>query len=272
MWAISLASRNIHAKIRFTKQKFLFDSNAHLRLLCWTLATRQHLQGTANMTTEQIKGYGVCRDIEDAHKIAATARKEGLKGCYPSAAVVLSDEVTKAKFDYVGEAMSTLSDQFHGEMVSLAMFDNVLARAIEALQELDKIKKTLFYGKPLDPSIDTQANVFKNCHGLPDWFDSRSTGEMLIHGLIGGATEAGEQLEALYATLFNGEKFDYINIKEETGDQMWYNAVVAYAGGFTFDQAQRTNIAKLRARYPNKFTEYDAVNRNLSQERRILEK
>lgn len=225
------------------------------------------------MSNEQTKGYGVCRSVEDAHQVASQARAAGLQGCYPSAAVVLSDELTKPAFNYGAEAISTLSNQFHGELVSLALFDNTLSRAIEALKDLDAIKKTLFYGKPLPDHIDTQAqHAFENCVGLPAWFKNASFGEMMIHGVVGSATEVGEQLEALYATIFQGQDFDEINIKEETGDQFWYNAVVAYACGFSFDDAQRINIAKLRARYPNKFTEYDAINRNLVEERRILSK
>ncbi len=224
------------------------------------------------MSNEQTKGYGVCRSVEDAHTVATQARAAGLHGCYPSAAVVLSDELTKPAFNYQAEALSTLSNQFHGNLVSLAMFENVVARAIEALNDLDGIKKTLFYGKPLPPNLDTQAKEFTDCQGLPDWFKNRSQGEMILHGIIGSATEAGEQLEALYSTALNGQDFDEINIKEETGDQFWYNAVVAKACGFTFEGAQRVNIEKLRARYPNKFNEYDATNRNLVEERRILSK
>jgi hypothetical protein len=39
----------------------------------------------------------------------------------------------------------------------------------------------------------------------------------------------------------------------------------------TFGVVFETNITKLRARYPNKFTEADALNRDLTKERKILE-
>ncbi len=41
--------------------------------------------------------------------------------------------------------------------------------------------------------------------------------------------------------------------------------------GFTFEATFEQNIAKLKARYPNKFTEQDALIRNLEKERAILE-
>ena len=39
----------------------------------------------------------------------------------------------------------------------------------------------------------------------------------------------------------------------------------------SFEHAMKVNIEKLRARYPNKFSEHDAVNRDLKTERQILE-
>ena len=85
------------------------------------------------------------------------------------------------------------------------------------------------------------------------------------------ATEAGELLEALHATAYRGETFDVANAGEEIGDGFWYDALLARACGLTFDGIQRTNIAKLRHRFPDHFTEYDANNRDLFGERRILE-
>jgi hypothetical protein len=40
----------------------------------------------------------------------------------------------------------------------------------------------------------------------------------------------------------------------------------------TFEEAMATNIAKLQARYPQKFTLDNAVNRDLEKERDILSK
>lgn len=43
-----------------------------------------------------------------------------------------------------------------------------------------------------------------------------------------------------------------------------------YAVGVTPEQAQAANIAKLKARYPAKFTEENAVNRDIEAERIAL--
>jgi NTP pyrophosphatase (non-canonical NTP hydrolase) len=41
--------------------------------------------------------------------------------------------------------------------------------------------------------------------------------------------------------------------------------------GFSFDKDLERNINKLKLRFPDKFTEYDALNRDLDGERKILE-
>jgi len=92
----------------------------------------------------------------------------------------------------------------------------------------------------------------------------------ILHATMGICTESGELMDAVKKHLLYGKDLDYTNIKEETGDLFWYIALLADAVGFTFEDTFDKNIAKLRARYPNRFTEHDALNRNLEKERKIL--
>ncbi len=64
---------------------------------------------------------------------------------------------------------------------------------------------------------------------------------------------------------------DKANLEEELGDVLWYIALLCRTHNFTFEKIMAKNIAKLSARYPEKFSETDAVNRNLVKERKILE-
>lgn len=93
----------------------------------------------------------------------------------------------------------------------------------------------------------------------------------ILHAVMGMVTEAGELMDAVKKYAIYGKPIDLVNLKEECGDTFWYQALLARAAGFTFEEAQTTNIEKLRARYPNKFTEHDALNRDLGAERKILE-
>jgi NTP pyrophosphatase (non-canonical NTP hydrolase) len=93
----------------------------------------------------------------------------------------------------------------------------------------------------------------------------------ILHASMGLSTEAGELLDAMKKHIFYGKKLDMVNLQEELGDIFWYAAQLADAAGFTFEDTMEKNIAKLKARYPDRFTEKDAVNRNLDVERKILE-
>lgn len=94
----------------------------------------------------------------------------------------------------------------------------------------------------------------------------------LIHASMGLVTEAGEFQDMLKKHLYYGRELDEVNLKEEIGDVLWYCAIALEALGTDFESVMQTNIDKLKARYPEKFTEEAATNRNLSKEREILEK
>ena len=175
-------------------------------------------------------------------------------------------------FDYIEEAHVTASDKYYGNRVSLTYFHKTMKTAIEALQRLDEIKKTLFYGR--DCGISKFAEKILTLELMPYWVspDVNKDSEALniIHAIIGKATEAGELLEALLHSS-EGKPFDETNALEEVGDGLWYDALLLRAIGSNFSEAQQVNIAKLRKRFPNAFTEFDANNRDLFEERKILE-
>lgn len=178
-------------------------------------------------------------------------------------------------FNYIEEAHVTASGSYHGDRVSLAYFRKTVAEAVAILNKLDAIKKTIFYGREMDVPVP-EGNA-ATLDKLPIWISDKNTPEFdaravnIIHAIIGKATESGELLEALSATA-EGVPFDKFNAREEIGDGFWYDALLLRAIGSNFNEAQAINIAKLRKRFPNKFTEYDANNRDLIEERKILEK
>ena len=94
----------------------------------------------------------------------------------------------------------------------------------------------------------------------------------LLHASMGLVTEAGEFQDMLKKHLYYGRELDTVNLKEEVGDLLWYCAIALNALGADFESVMQTNIDKLKARYPEKFTEDNANNRDLDTEREILEK
>jgi NTP pyrophosphatase (non-canonical NTP hydrolase) len=169
---------------------------------------------------------------------------------------------------YMDDALRTLSNQYHGELVSKTVFVGKINKAIIALNELDMVKKSLFYGKDnFGPFSEL------NVADLPDRLGNDNlNNQNIIHAIIGIATEAGELLEALRDN-YNDDsaKLDVVNIREEIGDVFWYMAILARECGFSFESAQKVNIEKLRARFPDKFSSQNAIERNLNNERKILD-
>lgn len=98
-----------------------------------------------------------------------------------------------------------------------------------------------------------------------------AVGPRLIHASMGLVTEAAEFQDALKKSLFYGKPLDTTNLKEEMGDLLWYLALAMDALETDFDAEQDRVIRKLKARYPSKFDNELAENRDLATERKILE-
>jgi NTP pyrophosphatase (non-canonical NTP hydrolase) len=83
----------------------------------------------------------------------------------------------------------------------------------------------------------------------------------LQHGILGILTEAGELADPIKKAVIYGSAMNNENIREEIGDLLWYIAVVANNLGIDLDSVAYENIAKLQARYPEKYTDQDAIER-----------
>ncbi len=157
------------------------------------------------------------------------------------------------------------------------ILEGILMSLIAAGNALDVVKKSVFYNKPLDEDrlheLSQTAEIYaqqispRNRGPVQNEFD---VDPRLFHAIIGIATESTELLEALNHAL-QGNELDLVNVREELGDINWYEAIALDTLDADFDSVLNTVIAKLKARYPEKFTVEDAINRDLVTERNILE-
>lgn len=81
--------------------------------------------------------------------------------------------------------------------------------------------------------------------------------ERLVHASLGLCTESGEvttevKRMAIYGKLLDEERKQHI--AEEIGDVMWYLAIAADAIGMQMGDIAEANIAKLKERFPDKYT------------------
>jgi NTP pyrophosphatase (non-canonical NTP hydrolase) len=93
----------------------------------------------------------------------------------------------------------------------------------------------------------------------------------LTHYADGLVTEAAEIKDVFKAYIAYGKPIDSVNVKEELGDIFWYMGRICEYYGWKFEDVQQLNIDKLKGRYPEKFNSDQAINRDLSAEREILE-
>jgi NTP pyrophosphatase (non-canonical NTP hydrolase) len=92
-----------------------------------------------------------------------------------------------------------------------------------------------------------------------------------LHYLLGMITEIGELLDIWKRNIAYKKDIDWINVKEELGDILWYFSNFLRINNIDFEEILNININKLKSRYPEKFTEENAINRDLESERKILE-
>jgi NTP pyrophosphatase (non-canonical NTP hydrolase) len=90
------------------------------------------------------------------------------------------------------------------------------------------------------------------------------------HSIIGIASEAGELMDVVKKCKIYGKDLDRVNLIEEMGDIMWYLALASDELGISFEEIWEKNIAKLKTRYPEKYSLDNAMNRNLDEERESL--
>lgn len=93
----------------------------------------------------------------------------------------------------------------------------------------------------------------------------------ILHAFVGISTESGELLDQFKKHVIYGKDFDEKNVLEELGDLLWYVCLALDSIGESLDSCMRINYKKLKARYPDGFSEDDALNRDLSREKEIIE-
>jgi len=169
------------------------------------------------------------------------------------------------------DALRTESTVFNINPVNVKLLHHAMVTAIHHAKAMDMLKKNIFYGKPVDEGHLTEMVMSKATLLDPAVTEISEDAARLIHAGMGLNTESVEFLEAIYAHVFDGAELDFINLKEELGDMLWYQAIAVDDLGTSFKEEGDRVIAKLKARYPEKFDESLAENRDLDAERKVLE-
>lgn len=130
----------------------------------------------------------------------------------------------------------------------------------------------LFFISKIMDSSEYRKNVLRT---EPKKYLFSSTNEItprIEHAVFGVVTESGELMSQIKRAKIYGTKLDKINLIEEMGDCMWYLALLCDELGVSFEEVWAKNIAKLKARFPEKYSKKEVLNRDSKKERKILEK
>ena len=75
----------------------------------------------------------------------------------------------------------------------------------------------------------------------------------IVEGVMGLAGEAGECVDMVKKTVFQGHELDKEHLAKELGDVAWYLAESADAIGYDLETIFLKNLNKLKKRYPEGF-------------------
>lgn len=180
---------------------------------------------------------------------------------------------------YIEKAMRTesIKEKINFDLIDL---DNIIQLSIDASELADFAKKKMFYNKKIDSQnvsliiekLKETINKLENIDFNKETTDVVQGNYRLLHSILGTYTEAGELMSAIHGHVVKNESFDIVNGREEFGDINWYQAEFLDATNSELQPILDRNIEKLKARYPEKFENDLANNRNLDVERKILEK
>lgn len=140
--------------------------------------------------------------------------------------------------------------------------DGLLLTLMVVNKDVDNLKKYVFYGKECD-TLDT--NTLALDLNIPE------EKIRLLHAGLGMLTEAEEFLTPVINSILKSTDLDNVNLAEEIGDMQWYQAIACDVLGTTLEIEQERNIRKLKTRYPDKYSDDAAINRDVEVERKVLE-
>jgi NTP pyrophosphatase (non-canonical NTP hydrolase) len=83
----------------------------------------------------------------------------------------------------------------------------------------------------------------------------------LTHAMLGLAGETGEVIDLIKKNLAYGKELDKEKLTLEMGDLFHYFMRIACLTGLSLDDIIEGNLKKLSARFPNGYTNTDAINK-----------
>lgn len=149
-----------------------------------------------------------------------------------------------------------------------------------------QFKKQLIYGEDIEKTkpkiLGLVERIEKHVDALETFEQESSKGNSQVqsldqgqaetfHALLGMVSEVAEIIELIMPYIENNEVVDTLSFAEEIGDLYWYLA--QFQRQFNLDEGtiRQKNIDKLRQRFPDRFDDELALNRDTEKEREVLD-
>ncbi len=109
-----------------------------------------------------------------------------------------------------------------------------------------------------EAAFDVYQQLAERSSGLQG---NRQHRDRVVNAALGLSGESGEVCDLLKKHFGHGHELNEEKLAEELGDLLWYVAEMASAFGLSLGEIAAGNIAKLRKRYPEGFSQEASRNR-----------
>ena len=137
----------------------------------------------------------------------------------------------------------------------MSAWNDSLATALASSPQGPEIVRRVLERVAERKAMDTLAfTTYQIAAGRTDRADM-PTGDRIANHAMGPAGEAGELVDLLKKLLFYGHDVDRTKVRDEIGDVLWYLARLAADFNLDLGACAEANVAKLKRRYPEGFSE-----------------
>lgn len=179
----------------------------------------------------------------------------------------IKEEITEEKTEYQRKIEDLMERQKKKGLskYGVTLEDNVTLTTEQRIEHLEEeLLDGLMYCEHLKKAISDvgiTADDYQRAALRTAQTDKFTKSGLFENGVLGLTGEAGEVADLLKKNMFQGHDLDKEEVKLELGDCAWYIAIAAYALGFSLSDVLNANIAKLKDRYPDKFSKERSIHR-----------
>lgn len=104
-------------------------------------------------------------------------------------------------------------------------------------------------------------NIYDYEHFVVKMLKPMPSRDQMVHCALGLVGEAGEVAELIKKEFAYGKEYDSDEMDNELGDVLFYLVAMAQQNGIWMEEVMKKNVAKLQQRYPQGYTDADAIAR-----------